>query len=65
VAKQEDPYERMHRKNAQKAWVIALMEEAQKNKWYGKLTITIERGEAVRAVKEESILPPGLRKKSN
>ena len=41
---------------AQKARVSQLIVAAQREKFYGKLTIIIENGQIKRALKEESIL---------
>ena len=64
-ANSKDPNAIRDRLNAQKAWVTALIAEVQNKKWYGKITVIIERGETVRAIKEESILPPTARKDKN
>lgn len=53
-----DPNQIRDRLNAQKAWITALIADAQKKKWYGKMTIKMEKGEVCQVVKEESLLPP-------
>lgn len=53
-----DPYQVRDRMQAQKAWITALIADAQKKKWYGKITVKMERGEVCQVVKEESFLPP-------
>jgi len=42
-----------------KQWVNQLVAQAQVQKFYGKLTLTLEEGVLRRAVKEESLKPPG------
>ena len=59
----ENLQELRNRMNMQKAWVQALIERAQKDRWYGKLVMKFEKGEICHAVKEESLLPPTLRMK--
>ena len=39
-------------------WLALLVEQAQKREFYGKLTISFEKGVIQRAVKEESLKPP-------
>jgi len=41
-----------------RTWLAQLIIQAQKQRYYGKLTITMEQGRIRRVVKEESLKPP-------
>ena len=51
-------YIEKNRDNAQRDWTAQLVVDAQRKKWYGKITVVMEEGVIRRVVKEESIKPP-------
>jgi len=46
------------KRDAQRAWILAKLSEAQASGFYGELSLVMENGEIRRLVKRESILPP-------
>jgi len=53
-----DKAETRDRELKQKDWVSHLIANAQTKKWYGKITIVIERGDIRLVKKEENLKPP-------
>lgn len=40
------------------AWISTLLDQVQTQRFHGKLTLIVEKGLVVRAIKEQSLMPP-------